>query len=63
MSTKQSDKRQRMTARVRRGLSRVLMVANADLTILRTEFREHGMTKARLEDYEMAVAWIRQQKR
>lgn len=53
----------RRTARVRRGLGRALMILIADLEVLRKEYRHHGMAKADLEDYELAVQWISQQSR
>lgn len=51
------------TARVRRGLARASMTLTADIEVLRKEYRHHGMSKADLEDYELAVQWISQQSR
>lgn len=62
MHSNDEPKRKR-TARVRRGLSRALMILTADLEVLRKEYRHHGMSKAGLEDYELAVQWISQQSR
>lgn len=45
---------------VRRGLARALKTLEGDIEVIRTEYREHGMNKRDLEDYEQALEWIRQ---
>jgi hypothetical protein len=57
------EKKVKRTARVKRGLNRAFAVIVADLETIRGEYHAHGMTKAALDDYELAVQWIYQQSR